>query len=371
MPDNPGLVSKSRAGGRFNLELTNLWGIGQLRPAAGLLVLAVPASVRPQVTASSPVPVWCCSPARVADLPAPRGTKIWLLPCRTKASSCGCITPRALLALCLCSGLREPFLLSTHRGSVLQHVWVLSVSFFRVFTVWGYRSGAVSSCCRLLDISLCLSLVQPFFHRLSTRSPAYLPRCCFALYQRTQGSFPKLILNTFRTLGEGKKKLKLAPTQVLGTTFRQRALKMHLTVQIAKTQTAGVTCVHSAHAPCVSCAVVGCCPVRVVFPRLPLVHLPGTELSGVSQAALKRRALLACSPAEKCCALQLCTGFKGCDLVCKSELIPARGRASSWLCWDKEGLAFAFRGERGFQAARKVGGGNPLRCYLLWFCLEC
>lgn len=245
------------------------------------------------------------------------------------------------------------------------------LSFFRVFTVWGYRSGAVSSCCRLLDISLCLSLVQPFFHRLSTRSPAYLPRCCFALYQRTQGSFPKLILNTFRTLGEGKKQLKLAPTQVLGTTFRQRALKMHLTVQIAKTQTAGVTCVHSAHAPCVSCAVVGCCPVHVVFPRLPLVHLPGTELSGVSQAALKRRVLLACSPAEKCCALQLCTGFKGCDLVCKSELIPARGRASSWLCWDKEGLAFAFRGERGFQAARKVGGGNPLRCYLLWFCLEC
>lgn len=102
----------------------------------------------------------------------------------------------------------------------------------------------------------------------------------------------------------------------------------------------------SAHTPCVSCAVVGCCPVRVVFPRLPLVHLPGTELSGGSQAALKRRALLARSPAEKCCALQLCTGFKGCDLVCKSELIPVRGRASSWLCWDKEGLAFAFRGGR-------------------------
>lgn len=156
----------------------------------------MPASVWLQVTAGSPIPLWCCSPAQVADLPAPRGTEIWLLPCRTKASSCGCIAPRALLALCL------PFLLSTHRGSVvLQHVWVLSVSFFRVFTVWGYWSGAVISCCRLLDIFLCLSLVQPFFHRLSTPSPAYLPRCCFALYQRTQGSFPKLILKTFRTLG--------------------------------------------------------------------------------------------------------------------------------------------------------------------------
>ena len=57
--------------------------------------------------------------------------------------------------------------------------------------------------------------------------------------------------------------------------------------------------------------------------------------------------MLASGPAEKCCALQLCKGFKGFDLVCKSELIPVRERAFSCLRWDKEGLAFAFWGRGG------------------------
>lgn len=127
---------------------------------------------------------------------------------------------------------------------------------------------------------------------------------------------------------------------------------------------------HSAFSPCINCPDSGCCLVYCVpVTASLLIHLPGTQTSAVSPIALKRKALLAGGPAQECCALQLCTGFKGCDLACKSELIPGSGRAFCCLQWDKEGFAFPLQVVGG-GCLPEVISGNPLRCDL-WFCFHC